>query len=685
MNIKKWEVAALDKNRAAQIAEQYGIPFFLAMLLDIRGLSDQVGEMLYADMVLSDPFLMKDMDKAVARIQKALDEFQRIAVYGDYDADGVTATSILYTYLEACGADVVYYIPQREGEGYGMNEGAVHTLSQWGVKLIITVDNGISSIKEVELAKELGMDVVVTDHHRPQEQLPSAVAVVDAYREDDTSPFKDFSGAGLALKLLIALEGGEQDAILEEYADLAALGTIGDVVPMCGENRAIVKAGLELISRQSRPGLSALFANCSTKATQVSAEALSFTVIPRINATGRMGSPERAVKLLICDEEEEAQALAEEICADNEERRKVEGEIAQEAFSIIEQDAGYENDRVIVVSGKNWHHGVIGIVASRVTERYGKPCFVISEDGETAKGSGRSVEGFSLFQAISACVDVLDKFGGHPMAAGINLSSANVPVFREKINAYAKAWGETMPVQVVHLDCKLNPASLSIDMPKQLRQLEPFGNGNPHPLFGLFQMELTDIKPVGNGNHLRLTLRRDRAMVTCMKFGMSAEDFPYPVGSLLDLAVSLEAREFRGEEVLSIQVRDMRLSLLHEDLFLQSYRLYENYLRGESMPRQEAVLLAPTRDDLALLYKKLAALRGKPFGLQAMVLSLGEKRFNLGKLLLCLDVLEERGLIHKQGTGEMRKVELIPTEEKVDLFASQVFAKMRTLTSGERG
>lgn len=289
------------------------------------------------------------------------------------------------------------------------------------------------------------MDVVVTDHHRPQKQLPEAAAVVDAYRKDDLSPFKDFSGAGVVLKLLIALEDGDQEAVLEEFSDLAALGTVGDVVPLLGENRAIVKAGLKLLSQGVRPGVEALFANCSGSAKTATATSLAFTAIPRINATGRMGSPERAVRLLTCDYEEEAVLLAEEICADNEERRRVEAEIAKEAIAKVEQDSALLYSRVIIVSGKDWHPGVIGIVASRVTERFGKPCFVISEDGESAKGSGRSVEGFSLFDAVSACSELLEKFGGHPMAAGINLKAENIPLFREKINEYAKEAVAEMP------------------------------------------------------------------------------------------------------------------------------------------------------------------------------------------------------------------------------------------------
>ena len=489
MNIKKWEVAPLDKERAAQLAERYSLPFFLAMLLEIRGVNkeEEIRDLLSGGQ-LSDPFLMKDMDKAVERIRRAIDNFEKIAVYGDYDADGVTATSILFTYLEAVGADVMYYIPQREGEGYGMNLHAVETLHQEGVTLIVTVDNGIASVNEVERAAQLGIDVVVTDHHRPQERVPSAYAVVDAYQPDDHGPYKDLSGAGVALKLVMALEDGDAGAVMEEYADLAALGTVADVVPVLGENRAIVKAGLAILTRGGRAGVDALMEQSGVGGKAATATSLAFTVIPRINATGRMGAPERAVRLLTCETQEEAEPLSAEICEDNDHRREVEAQIAKEAMEKIEQDPALLYSRVIVVDGEGWHHGVIGIVASRITERFGKPSMVISTDGQMAKGSGRSVEGFSLFEAICACGDLMERYGGHPMAAGITLPAENVPLFRERINQYAAQVCREMPAPVLRVDCKLNPSALTPDMPQSLRPMalwhgaeadHPGGRGQP--------------------------------------------------------------------------------------------------------------------------------------------------------------------------------------------------------------
>lgn len=684
MNIKKWEVAPLNRERAAQIAERYSLPFFLSMLLEIRGFEDEeeIRDLLSGGR-LSNPLLMKDMDKAVERIRRAIDQFEKIAVYGDYDADGVTATSILFTYLEAVGADVIYYIPQREGEGYGMNLHAVEILHEEGVSLIITVDNGIASVAEVARAKELGMDVVVTDHHRPQREIPEAYAVVDAYQADDHSPYKDLSGAGVALKLVMALEDGDAGSVLEEYADLAALGTVADVVPVLGENRTIVKAGLNILSRGGRAGVDALLEQSGMEGKAATATSLAFTVIPRINATGRMGAPERAVRLLTCDSQEEAQPLSAEICEDNERRREVEAEIAKEAMERIESEGSLLYSRVIVVDGKGWHHGVIGIVASRITERFGKPCVVISVDGNMAKGSGRSVEGFSLFQAVCACGDLMERYGGHPMAAGVTLKAENVPLFRERINQYAAQVCPEMPAQVLSIDCKLNPAALSPEMPQSLEPLEPYGSGNPQPLFGLYNMELRQVVPVGGGNHLRLICAKKGVAVTCMKFGTTPEDFPFSPGDVLDLAVTLEAKEFRGEQKLTVSVRDIKLSGLDMDQCIHTYRLYEKLQREEPLSPQEGAELLPSRQDLAVLYRKLVSLKGQGFSAQSLARDL--PGFHLGKVLLGLDMLEESRLVSLLGGEERKSAEILPTQGKVDIFAAPAYQKAKRLVKSAEG
>lgn len=679
MILRKWEVRPLDKERAAAFAQTYGVPFFLAMLMNIRGLDDaaHLREFLGEGEPLSDPFLLKDMDKAAARITRAVDNMEKIAVYGDYDADGVTSTAMLYSYLETRGADVIFYIPQREGEGYGMNMGAVEYLKEQGVSLIVTVDNGISSVQEVARANELGIDVVVTDHHRPQEILPDAVAVVDAYRPDDTSPYKHFSGVGIAFKLLMALEDGAGDVedLLEAYSDLAAIGTIGDIVPLTGENRTLIRAGLERLSQSDRPGVLALLENAGIAGKALTSTNVAFTLVPRINATGRMGAPERAVRLLISGYEEEAEVLSEEICADNEERRRVEAEIAEAAFADIEAK-GYMKDRVAVVDGENWHHGVIGIVASRVTERCGKPCMIISRGETEAKGSGRSIEGFSLFEAICACGDLLLKFGGHPMAAGITLKPENIEAFRKRINQYAAEHFPQMPTQTVTLDCKLNPAALSVSMAQSLTQLEPFGNGNPQPVFGLFNMELSNVTPVGGGGHLRLTLEKNGAVITAMRFNTKPEELPYHIGDKIDLAVQLEAREFRGQPSLTVIVRDMKFAAFNTEKNIASLASFEKWQRGEALSAEDKNRLYPDRACLAAIYRALRTVNGKETDQVRFVSQFG-KDMTLGLFKTALLVFEERGLVHSEIADDTFTAALIETSGKTDITRSPVLLALQ--------
>lgn len=679
MILRKWEVRPLDKERAAAFAQTYGVPFFLAMLMNIRGLDDaaHLREFLGEGEPLSDPFLLKDMDKAAARITRAVDNMEKIAVYGDYDADGVTSTAMLYSYLETRGADVIFYIPQREGEGYGMNIGAVEYLKEQGVSLIVTVDNGISSVQEVARANELGIDVVVTDHHRPQEILPDAVAVVDAYRPDDTSPYKHFSGVGIAFKLLMALEDGAGDVedLLEAYSDLAAIGTIGDIVPLTGENRTLIRAGLERLSQSDRPGVQALLENAGIAGKALTSTNVAFTLVPRINATGRMGAPERAVRLLISGYEEEAEVLSEEICADNEERRRVEAEIAEAAFADIEAK-GYMKDRVVVVDGENWHHGVIGIVASRVTERCGKPCMIISRGETEAKGSGRSIEGFSLFEAICACGDLLIKFGGHPMAAGITLKPENIEAFRKRINQYAAEHFPQMPTQTVTLDCKLNPAALSVSMAQSLTQLEPFGNGNPQPVFGLFNMELSNVTPVGGGGHLRLTLEKNGAVITAMRFNTKPEELPYHTGDKIDLAVQLEAREFRGQPSLTVIVRDMKFAAFNTEKNIASLASFEKWQRGEVLSAEDKNRLYPDRACLAAIYRALRTVNGKETDQVRFVSQFG-KDMTLGLFKTALLVFEERGLVHSEIADDTFTATLIETSGKTDITRSPVLLALQ--------
>lgn len=685
MNLKKWEIASLNKERAAQIAEEYQIPAFLAMMLDIRGFNtdDKIEELLYDDQSFSDPFLMKGMQEAVNRIRQAVDHFEKIAVYGDYDADGITSTAILFTYLETEGADVMYYIPTREGEGYGMNETAVKHLADGGVKLIITVDNGISSVDEIALAKELGIDVIVTDHHRPHEILPDACAIIDAYQEGCTSGFKDFCGAGVALKLIMALSDGDQDIIVGEYADLAAIGTIADIVPLKGENRAIIRAGIDILKSGGRVGVRALMDAAGINPERgLTAKSMAFTLIPRINAVGRMGSPDRAVSLLLSDDLEYAGELAKKICAENDSRRKTEAEITAEVKSIIAKDETLMYDRVLVISGKDWHHGVVGIVAARITENFGKPAIIISESNGEAKGSGRSVEGFSLFDAIMHCEDLLLKCGGHPMAAGITLESKNIDEFRMKINEYAKAVAEEMPAQTIKLDCKLNPATLSPEMPLSLSPLEPFGAENREPEYGLFGMTIKEIIPLSEGLHTKLMCERSGSVIQCLKFGIGPKEFPYSAGDTVDMAVTLDSKEYRGQMQLTIMIKDIKPAEFNMEDAIHAYRLFERYMRHEYLTADEAEYMTPQRDHLAIIYRKAAAFGKSDMGILKLFSELAKQGVNPARILVGLEVLSERGLVNYSIGEEKIRVEVQETDgKKQDIYQSVIFTRIKQQTA----
>ena len=679
LQVKNWNVRPLQKENAARIAEQTGVPFFLAMMLEIRGFhtAEKVTEFLQGGNSLSNPYLLPDMEKAVARLRRGIDDFEKIAVYGDYDADGVTATSILFSYLQTCGADVLYYIPEREGEGYGMNVLAVEKLAQQGVRLIVTVDNGISSHQEVLRAKELGMDVIITDHHRPQSTLPEAVAVVDAWRLDSRCPFKDFSGVGVAFQLMMALEmeDGDPQSLLDNYADLVAIGTIGDVVPLTGENRSLVKAGLRLLQMPERAGIRALLRHSSMEGKNLNAVNVAFSLVPRINATGRMGSSEKAVSLLISEDEEEAESLAADICEDNENRRRTELEIMKKVAALLEKEPERLYDRILVVEGEGWHHGVVGIVAARLTEHFGKPCIVLSVSEEETKGSGRSIEGFSLFEAVDACRTLLSRYGGHPMAAGLSLPTQNVEAFRREINRYA-AQQKEMPIPNLTLDCRLNPAALRVELPELLEEMEPFGEGNPSPLFGLYGVTLKEISPVGGGKHLRLGFEKGSASVHCMKFSVAAEEIPYRIGDVMDLAVSLDAREFRGEKTLSVVIRDWRPSDADFTVLLVQERLYEKLRRNELLSQEEKKSLLPQREDFAGVYRFLRQNGGWNGPLMFLWYRMKLRSLHMGRLLFLLDVMEERGLITRKKQGDRILIELRPVQGKVDLNASPLMSRL---------
>ena len=671
MGIKRWRVAQHDESAASKLAGELGLPVPAAALMLTRGIdSPEKAASLSARPDFVDPFLIPGIREAAGRITQALDRFEKIAVYGDYDADGVTATAMLYSYLESCGGDVVYYIPEREGEGYGLNCGAVDALAAQGVKLIVTVDNGISSVEEVAYANSLGIETVVTDHHRPRQVLPEACAVADPYLAgEDECPFRDYAGVGVAFKLITALESADCDTegLLENYADLLAIGTVGDIVPLKGENRDFVRAGLELLPRTDRPGLRALIEQAGLEGRSLTSENVAYVLVPRINAAGRIGSPDRAVRLLVSESSEEAGDLSAQICADNDCRRQIENEIYVQVLEKLATHPALALDRVIVVDGEDWHHGVIGIVAARVTERFGKPCIIVSCTGEEARGSGRSVEGFSLFDAVCSCAELLLKFGGHPMAAGLSLPVENVALFREKINAYAASLGCPMPVPVLRVDCLLNPEDFTVELPESIRYLEPFGTGNPEPMFGFAGGVISEIAPVGGGKHLRVSVKKKNYTIRCMKFRTTLEEFPYRIGDPVDLAVRLEAREYAGRMTLSVIICDMKRSGSDQNSWIAGRAFYERLRRGEPLTPDEAEKMVPTREEFAGLYRWLRSESGFSGLPEDFLPRLPEPGMSLEKFLTALDVFAEKKLIRLERNPDTYQVRLLPCSEKVSL------------------
>ena len=651
---------------AAQLSEELDLPPFAALLALGRGVAEEELPVFLGleDAEFVNPYDLPDMDEAVERVALALSRGEHITVFGDYDADGVTATALLYSWLSARQKMVSYYLPDRHREGYGMNMEAIDALYERGTKLIVTVDNGTSALREIEHARALGVDVVVTDHHQIGGALPQCHAVVNPHREDCDLPFRDYTGAALAFLLVCALDGSEPAEFLPAYGELLALGTVADVVPLLGDNRAFTRAGLEMLNTQPGIGLAALLRAARVQRRPLGTSALSYTLAPRINAAGRMGLADEALELLLCDDEEKAERLAQKLELYNEERQQTERDITEQALRWMEDHPGRANDRVLVFAGEDWHEGVIGIVASRMVERFGKPCLLLSLQGETAKGSGRSLPGFHLFQAIHNSAHVMQKYGGHELAAGFTLPSAEVDRFREEINTYAAALEGGMPFPAQRLDAKINPARLSAALADEIALLEPFGQGNPQPVFALQRMRLVAATPLSENRHLRLTLEQDGARVTAMAFHTSKEDFLFLPGDEIDLAVTLEANEYMNERSVTLIVKGAKFSALPNEKLLQAQRLVEGVLRREPPEPDLAQLLLPSRENGALVYR---VLKKHPDIYQSperffLTTELKESQ-SMARLWLAAEVLRELGVAEADGSGRYR---LAPAGEKAD-------------------
>lgn len=670
MSRKKWTVKSFDKESATLIAEELNISPYAALLASARGITNVDDARVFFgfdEAQRVDPMAFTGMTEAVKRIKRALDDFERIAVYGDYDCDGVTSTALLYSYLEMQGADVVYCVPNRHTDGYGLNYNAIDNISRMGAKLIITVDNGISAVDEAKYIKQLEMDLIVTDHHLPGDELPDAIAVVDPHIDGCDVPFKDYAGVGVAYKLICALEGGENE-ITESFLDLVAIGTIADVMPLYGENREIVRRGTELINDSDRVGLQALIEAAGLSGKNIKSGNVAFGISPRINAAGRIGTAERAIQLLLSDDYDEAVELAGEINDDNVERQRMEQDIVNDAIAQIESNPEWKYGNVLVVSGEGWHDGVIGIVASRLTELYGKPTVVITTDGDSAKGSGRSLDGFNLYDALCSCADILSHYGGHTLAAGLGLESGKIDEFRMRINNYADSIEMPFPIQTI--DFKINPSCVNVELLDTIELLEPFGSGNPSPIFGLYNMVITDITPVSSGKHLRIALKRDNTSLTVLKFRTTQLEFPFVVGDYVDVAAIFEPNEYMGQLRISIIVKNIKLHGIDEDELFLSIRKFNSLMSGKNGNYSS---VAPDRSLIAQVYKFIRSHDKWRYDNEMLLNRLNLSGSDYAKLSVAVEALTELGTLVRDSEGNLTLPE---TSVKVNLEDAPIFKKI---------
>ncbi len=676
MRIKRWNMAPLDKALAAEMAEASELHPFLALLLTARGVSspEEMKAFLMGYEEEEDPFALSDMDAAVERIQAAIDNHEKILVYGDYDVDGITATVLLYSYLRSCGADVVYRLPMREA-GYGLHDDGIRWAAEQGTSLIVTVDTGISLTEdEIAAIVAAGMDLVITDHHQPPEKLPQAVAVVDPHRMDCESICKDHAGVGVAFMLVCALDG-DGEKILNTYGDLLTLGTLADAMLLRGFTRDVVRRGLALLDASTRPGLLALRRATGYAEKPLSASSVNFLLVPRLNAAGRMADPQLAAELLLADNAATAEALVEKLQEHNMARQEASRDVLEKVADQIRENPQWLYDRVLVVSGRDWPAGVLGIAAARLVDQYGKPTIVLTEQGAVAHGSGRSVTGFSLFNALRPLEDILTAFGGHDQAAGLTVAVQDIPLLRERINRYAAEIYPRMPMAELDVTLRLRPDQIDMEKLALMDLLEPFGAGNPAPLFGLFQMRLDNITAIGGGKHLRLSLSRGNTRINVMKFQSTPEMFPIPCGALVNCVVSLEKNTYRGVESVSICARDIGYADTDRDALAADIERFEGIMRHE----WKQVGLLPERTLLARLYSLLHHCRmwtGTLEQLQhavAFSAGAGQPLPSALQVMIALELWREASLIAVEDRGELMTITVLPAEKKVDLTATPLW------------
>ncbi len=564
MTQKRW-IFLKNPQNAQALADELHIPRVIATILANRDINTADGVKQFLSKSKSGihhPFLLKDAEKAAERIQEAIDRKENVVIYGDYDVDGITSSAILYKFLKGLGLNVSYYIPNRVDEGYGINILALQKIRKEGASLMITVDCGITAVGEVEFAKTLGLDIIITDHHTCKEEIPRALAVINPKQPDCNYPFKDLAGVGVAFKFILAIVlklGLNASQYFDEFIDIVSIGTIADVVSLTGENRLFVSQGLKKLQATDNVGIRALFEIAGIADKPLTAGTISFTIAPRINAAGRVGSATMAVELLVTDVEERAKEIAALLDDENHQRQQTEQEILKDALEIIGAMEKPNEKKVFVLAKEDWHHGVIGIVASRITDKFYKPTILISLTDKLGKGSGRSVKGFNIFDALTHCSDCLLKYGGHELAAGLGLSVDSIEEFDAKINAYANAvMTEETLVPYINIDAILQLSDLTLQSADMLSMLEPFGMGNPQPIFAVMNTTLHSVRKIGNGKHCKISVSKSGRQAEFVGFNMSEVAESFKIGTILDLAFTIDSNVYRGTKQLQLILKDVR-------------------------------------------------------------------------------------------------------------------------------
>lgn len=715
--LNKWKLNCISDRHpeeVGRISEELGVTLPAARLLVNRGCMSALDAKRFIgkeEEQMYDPMLMRDMRTAAERVADAIAAEERIVIYGDYDVDGVTSVSSLYLYLKSLGADVGYHIPCRMTEGYGMSLSVIDMLRDEGCELIITVDTGITAVNEIKYAREIGIDVVVTDHHECHDTLPDAVAVVNPRRPDCPYPFKELAGVGVVFKLMCAVESimNPDDPlsvcvrrISREYCDLVALGTIADVMPVKDENRLIVSYGLSLIEKGSRDAIVELINASGSESKyntkkKITAAYVGFTLAPRINAAGRIKSASIAVELFLAETADEAKRLAKELCVINKQRQQEENSIIEEAYAKIAAEHDFENDRVIVLDDEKWHHGIIGIVSSRITEKYGLPSILISFDGngsdtpsddDAGKGSGRSIKGINLVDALTSCSDVLEKYGGHELAAGLTVSRKNLPEFKRRLNEYVRKNTRSGEGEVVlEAECSLCPDDITMRLASELYYLEPYGTSNPVPVFLTEELFVSEVIPIGGGKHTKLILRRGNMIITAMCFRMTTTELDLYPGDVVDVLYNLDINEFQGTKTLQMIVRDIRLSEKQLSTEIREHEIFDNLFAGNiiQMTDAEKAAALPDRNDFTVLYnilKKELRVEHEVFSIRALCHLLKTLGYVIPyvKLKFMVLIFRELNLIGVEELDAEREIysfRYIYVKNKTSLDKSNIFRKLK--------